>query len=441
MPATTFEECEAKRKVAREGRELPTGWTPAGTKGGGWSEITGFEMKCVSSALPHSWSGAVPRSSLPSARARLCGRSSLRCAADALWLRCALSRIFQHSRPYVWFAVFCDCSRLPDAPGDRKVPVEVVSKHQVELNYLQTDGGHLPCDEFGLPALYLLCTLGVMCYAVFYFMQLQHHQSTTGQIHPVTACIGIVLLLQWFAMVFEQVHLWNLEASGRGSPFSNGVSHFLSWLATSVMTAVLVLISYGWTITSDSLGAMVSSTAGGVGLAAVYGAKVLVIFLSYLGVIDSVDHAMYHDYENRGGQLVAMLQIGTCDAGAQPRSLAASCAMPCAVRHELRYGALPHRSKLVCCLRCSVVVALCFAAAAYIYIYMCSGVGSVPARLLAGREAEGQRQSSAVLPRLSQDFRNDLYPGGASGGHVCFSHHRTVSPSFAPCSCLNCPSS
>ena len=44
-----------------------------------------------------------------------------------------------------------------------------------------------------------------------------------------------------------------------------------------------------------------------------------------------------------GGQLVAMLQIGTCDAAAQPRSLAASCAMPCPVCHALRYEVLPHR--------------------------------------------------------------------------------------------------
>ena len=61
-------------------------------------------------------------------------------------------------------------------------------------------------------------------------------------------------------MVFEQIHLWSLEASGRGSPFSDGVSHILSWLATSVMTTVLVLIGYGWTITSDSLGKMINNT-------------------------------------------------------------------------------------------------------------------------------------------------------------------------------------
>ena len=76
------------------------------------------------------------------------------------------------------------------------------------------------------------------------------------------------------------------------------------------MTAVLVLIGYGWTITSDSLGHMLSSTLGGAGLLAVYGIKVLIMFLSFVGVIDSVDHAMYHDYENRGGQLVALLQFG-----------------------------------------------------------------------------------------------------------------------------------
>ena len=202
------------------------------------------------------------------------------------------------------------------------MPADVVTLHELQLNYLQSDGGHLPCDEFGLPALYLLCTVGMMGYAGFYFMQLQHHQSTTGQIHPVTACIGIVLLLQWLAMLFEQVHLWSLESSGKGSSLSNGLSHFLSWLATSFMTAVLVMIGYGWTITSDSLGHMLSNTLGGVGLLTIYGIKFLIMFLSYLGVIDSIDHAMYHDYENRGGQLVALLQFGASRFSACP------CHMP-----------------------------------------------------------------------------------------------------------------
>lgn len=260
----------------------------------------------------------------------------------------------------MWFAAFCDCSRLPGAPDEKQVPAEVVSKHKVQITYLQTDGGHLPCDEFGLPTLYLFCTLGLMGYAVFYFMQLQRHQSTTGQIHPVTACIGIVLLLQWLAMLFEQVHLWSLESSGKGGSFSNGVSHLLSWLATSFMTAVLVLIGFGWTITSDSLGHMLSSTLAGPGLLAVYGIKALVLFFSFLGVIDSVDHAMYHDYENRGGQLVAFLQFG---APYRPLTRLRVPVRPCS-----------------CWTTCSALIPVWRCCC-------CSGLGSVPARVLTSCKA------------------------------------------------------
>ncbi len=238
------------------------------------------------------------------------------------------------------------------------MPAGVVTAHKVQLNYLQPDGGHLPCDEFGLPFLYMMCTIGMMGYAVFYFMQLQHHQSTTGQIHPVTACIGIVLLLQWLAMLFEQVHLWSLESSGKGSNFSNGVSHFLSWLATSFMTAVLVLIGFGWTITSDSLGHMLSSTLGGAGLAAVYGIKVLIMFMSYVGVIDSVDHAMYHDYENRSGQLVASLQFGApCHA---PRATASGTTprRP-SPRQAWRLGMPAAGRQPFCCLPMSILNSCC----------------------------------------------------------------------------------
>ena len=45
MPATTYEECEAKRKVARDGEQLKTGWTPKGSTGALWKELTGFDRK------------------------------------------------------------------------------------------------------------------------------------------------------------------------------------------------------------------------------------------------------------------------------------------------------------------------------------------------------------------------------------------------------------
>ncbi len=46
MPVTTYEECEAKRKVAREGEKLLTGWVPTGgSTGVYWKDPTGFDMQ------------------------------------------------------------------------------------------------------------------------------------------------------------------------------------------------------------------------------------------------------------------------------------------------------------------------------------------------------------------------------------------------------------
>ena len=232
-------------------------------------------------------------------------------------------QLFQHARPHVWFVVLSDCARLTergDTPGGRwkltgkggasdlAVPAGKISRHAVSVDFRQSDGSHLPCDELGLPTLYLLCMVGMLGYAVFFFTQLQRHQATTGSIHPVTACIGIVLLLQFSSMLFEQLHLWSLESSGTGSGFCNGVSHLLSWLATSIMTAMLVLIAHGWTITNGSLREMAWTGAGG-GLLAVYAVKLMLLTASSLGLLDSVDHAIYHKYENTGAFCVAMLQL------------------------------------------------------------------------------------------------------------------------------------
>ena len=51
MPATTYEECEAKRKVARGSEQLLTGWVPGGGSNGAlWKSPTGFDIQYAYSA-------------------------------------------------------------------------------------------------------------------------------------------------------------------------------------------------------------------------------------------------------------------------------------------------------------------------------------------------------------------------------------------------------
>ena len=150
------------------------------------------------------------------------------------------SKLTHVMRPHVWFVVFADCARArPSAEEALWGPFEI------KIEYLQPDGSHLPCDESGLPSLYLICTAAVVAFSGYFWQKLLRHHSATGEIHPVTASLGIVLALQLCSLVLEQIHLWVLEGNGEGVKIFDGMSHVASVLSTGIFTALLVLIGTG----------------------------------------------------------------------------------------------------------------------------------------------------------------------------------------------------
>jgi hypothetical protein len=127
------------------------------------------------------------------------------------------------------------------------------------------------------------------------------------------------------------------------------------WCAGLLQTSLLVLISYGWTVTSGSLGQVAFTGLGGLGPGGVllgvvsghppflsfrpffdrhgqakttmmcvcvcvracararvqYAAKLLIMLGSFLGLFHSAKdgHNLYHDYETYAGHVVAALHI------------------------------------------------------------------------------------------------------------------------------------
>jgi hypothetical protein len=225
-------------------------------------------------------------------------RIKLRVAADGTAV--FEQKLSQYMRPHVWFVVLADCKRLSTEAQE----IGAVHKDfEVTVTFTQPDGSHLPCDERWMPSLYLLCTAGVVGFSVYFLKTLAHHHAATGEIHPVTAALGLVLSLQLASLMLEQIHLWRLLSSGSGISMFDGLSHLCSLLGTGTMTVLLILISYGWTITSGSLHTVAFSGLAGLGpggaLLGVYGAKCLLLAASWAGLLHSPDdgHAIYHDFE------------------------------------------------------------------------------------------------------------------------------------------------
>ena len=95
-----------------------------------------------------------------------------------------------------------------------------------------------------------------------------------------------------------------MEGNGEGVKIFDGMSHVASVLSSGIFTALLVLIAYGYSITTGSLRQVSFSGLAGVGpggvLTIVYMAKFLVMLLSWFGILYSSQdgHAIYHDYEH-----------------------------------------------------------------------------------------------------------------------------------------------
>ena len=98
-------------------------------------------------------------------------------------------------------------------------------------------------------------------------------------------------MLQLCSLVLEQLHLGVEMGNGKGIRILDGLSHVSSVFSTGLFTSMLILISYGWTITSGSLQQVAFSGLAGLGpggvLVIVYTAKFLVMLLSWLGILHS----------------------------------------------------------------------------------------------------------------------------------------------------------
>jgi len=126
-----------------------------------------------------------------------------------------------------------------------------------DFSFTNPGGDHFSEEERGMYIWTLFCFL--VCSVVGYFtsQRLKRHDSKSpgllGHFHPVIEALGVALLLHYASMSTLLVHYWGYASDGIGFPFLNYVSIFCHESGKLALTTLFIVISQGWTITSDKI--------------------------------------------------------------------------------------------------------------------------------------------------------------------------------------------
>jgi len=166
-------------------------------------------------------------------------------------------KILQTIRPHFWYAVLVNCHGNSTYRRDLG---------HFDLEFINEDSGHFSEDERGLPECYLLCMLVMLVVGIWSFSQMRQQYkrsrnntfpfSFTGRFHPVVEVLNLAVMTHWAGMLCQVLHYACFMYNGIGLTFSGPFAFFSSILAegTSViLTSLFIVISQGWTISSDKL--------------------------------------------------------------------------------------------------------------------------------------------------------------------------------------------
>ena len=188
------------------------------------------------------------------------------------------------------------------------------SPHGYELLFENGDS-HLPAEEGWLPQMYLVLTLALLAYVPVFRGMVKQHQLVGKSRDQITTWVTIIVACQIVSVACEEMHLLSIQWTGGGFMSCDWMSHMCSWAAQFLLGALLVLLSWGWTLTPGSSG-NVNQFIGGRSLLGLGPGGVLII----LGAIELLlalnakifRHAgfgLHHDYESWPGFILVVFRL------------------------------------------------------------------------------------------------------------------------------------
>lgn len=151
--------------------------------------------------------------------------------------------IHEHTRPRFWYIVLATESCEPFAAVD----------YHIEFQNTMTSFWNMEfgLNERGINSLYLvgvlvyIPALALQCYAIVFLWK--------DNIHPLITMFALALSSKTFHVVLGLCHYLVFVLNGIGMPFILGLGQFAALISQLVFLLALILISNGWTITSEEL--------------------------------------------------------------------------------------------------------------------------------------------------------------------------------------------
>ena len=215
---------------------------------------------------------------------------------DGSWSEYFPGYLSQSVRTHVWFFVLADCEK-------NLSPHISTNRIKWDLEVFNSDGSHFSEEERGLGFTILIVLMVIVGFFVSNSIKFVKFYKTEESIDYPTLIITIALLLEFLSLTCEIIHLWIYSADGQGSFFFNFANQALSVTSQFLITCLLLLMAYGWSINFLEFEDMDVFIPLGILLGIIH------ILIVGVGRITDDEYYRYHDYENWAGVFVMVMRV------------------------------------------------------------------------------------------------------------------------------------
>lgn len=166
-------------------------------------------------------------------------------------------------RAHYWYAVLVNCKAKEEVRNTRvKYDLIWVNKGPEltpeSIFAVLAEASHFSEDDAGMFSWTICCFVLSSIAAVFIFQLLRSHHKGgggKGHFHPIIEALVLALVLQYISMLLLLLHYWAYSSNGMGWNFLpiHSLSTLLHEAVKIIVTALCIVISQGWTITTDTV--------------------------------------------------------------------------------------------------------------------------------------------------------------------------------------------
>lgn len=220
------------------------------------------------------------------------------------WSDKTIGHLTQMTRPRVWFMVLSDCNNHIRDLSEKGKDKLWGNKIQIEIQYINTNKSHLSFEEQGLMGPYLIILLIYIVIIALNFNVFFKYYRKEEEVDYPLLLVNIVLVIEFWALLLEVLHLIIYESNGKGFFLFNLLNQILDISAQFLIVVIFILVGWGWTINYMNL----ENFEFFLPLLAFIGIiHLLVVGLSRL---TDDDFTKNHDYEGFAGYLIIFLRLG-----------------------------------------------------------------------------------------------------------------------------------